>query len=129
ALKDKKKQTFANINKELDNILTPAQGKRLRQLEIQQRGPSALFAPEVRKNLDLSAEQIKDISAALRNQFQKLGAALKDLKGDREALAKKMAELNKAALEDAVKVLTPAQQGKWKELAGEPYKGTLPPLG
>jgi hypothetical protein len=122
----KYQETLEAIKKDLDGVLTPAQGKRLKQLEVQQRGAAALFDQQIAKDLELNAEQTQQIVAAFKNMGPKMREIFKDFQGDREAAMKKVAELNRATLDEVVKSLTPAQQAKWKEIAGEPYKGTLP---
>ena len=45
--------------------------------------------------------------------------------GDRQAAQQKLAEIRKTSDEKLLGVLTPEQQGKWKELTGEPFKGEI----
>jgi Spy/CpxP family protein refolding chaperone len=122
----KYQETLAKLREAMNGILTRDQAKRLRQLELQARGPTALFEPQVAKELDLTVEQRIQVSKAVTQQFQKMAQIIQAANGNVEEINKGMRELNKGALEEAVKVLSREQQGKWREMVGEPYKGVLP---
>lgn len=112
--------------KAIADALKPEQLKRLQQLEVQQRGPMAFFDPRVAKELGITPEQQGKLGMAIAESFKKRAEMFKDLKGDIKELQKRIAEMNRATLDEVVKGLTPEQQTKWKDLAGEPFKGTLP---
>jgi hypothetical protein len=110
--------------KALDGILNPDQIKRLKQIELQQRGAQAFTDPEVESKLKLTADQkekIKtieaDAQAERRELFQGGGGG-----GDRAEMQKKMAAFNKATMERISAVLTSDQKATWKEMTGAPVE-------
>jgi len=113
--------------KSLSEILKEDQLKRLKQISLQQRGGQALTDAEVASALNLTTEQKDRITAiqdGVQSQMRELfqaGAA----GGDREELQKKGQELRTATDQKILAVLTDAQQAKFKEMKGEPFKGEL----
>ena len=107
-------------------ILSPEQGKRLKEIAYQQRGPAASFAdPEVVKALSLTEEQqekVKTINqetqAAMRELFTPGQAPDDDTRN-------KMNDLRKKSGEKMLALLTPEQKTKWTELQGEAFKGEI----
>src|SRR5438552_532143 len=81
--------------------------------------------PPVAKELNITAEQRVEFRKAAQGSFAKLGEVFRESKGDREQIEKRLGELNKKAMEDVVKSLTEEQRTKWREMIGEPFKGTL----
>jgi Spy/CpxP family protein refolding chaperone len=113
--------------------LSEEQTKRLGQLQIQQQGTNALLSAKVSEKIDLKDDQkekimeiLKEAGPKFKELFQGFFQASKE---DREATMKKMAELQKSLLEDALKVLNDDQKKAFEELRGEPFKGVLPPGG
>jgi len=112
--------------------LSEEQTKRLGQLQIQQQGVNALlFNTKVTEKVDLKDDQkekimelFKEAGPKFKEIFQGFGQASKE---EREAMTKKMAELQKSLLDDALKVLNDDQKKAFEELRGEPFKGVLPP--
>jgi hypothetical protein len=109
--------------KALDGILKPDQIKRLKQIELQQRGEQALTDSEVQSQLKLTSDQkekIKtiaaDAAAERRELFQPGGG------GDPQEAQKKMATLRKATMERISAVLTADQKQTWKEMTGQPFE-------
>ena len=121
------------IKKAVADILDRDQTKRLGQLVIQARGVQVFLTdPKIREELKFTDDQTKKIAMAFSDAMSKLMTPPdpkkidpKDLK-DFKDIEKKFAEAGKAAMAEAVKVLTPEQQTKWKEMVGAPYEGTLP---
>jgi hypothetical protein len=114
----------------LVSILKEDQLKRFKQISLQQRGAQALEDAEVVGALGLTDEQktkIGDIQTAAREEMQGLFQGAEG--GDREAMRKKFETARAATNEKLLGLLTPEQQTKWKELAGEPFKGEIRPLG
>jgi hypothetical protein len=101
--------------------------KRLNQLVLQARGPTALFDPKIGEELKITAEQKMQLGKAISMAMQKRIADLKDIKDLKpEDLTRKMQEWQRSATDDVVKTLTPEQQKQWGTMVGETYKGTLP---
>jgi len=116
--------TKAN-QKAIGDILNAKQNERLKQLELQQRGPRACLDRKVAKDLGLSAEQTTKVREMVKESTKKLFELFKD-KPKPEEIRKMMAELNKSIMDDILKTLTDEQKKKWRELTGEPFQGMLP---
>ena len=117
-------------DKDIHAILTADQAKRLKEVVLQQVGPTALARPELAKEIGLTDDQtakIKEITDALttetRGQFQAGGG------GDREEARKKMATLRKETGDKVLAVLKDDQKKAWEKLVGEPFKGEIQPFG
>jgi hypothetical protein len=124
-------QLSAEAKKMIEELLTADQAKRLKQLSLQQMGGMALNQPEVAKELNLTDEQQQKLKS-IGDEVRKHMTAAREAGGDPQEGFKKMAELRKAAGEQAMKLLTDDQKAKWKELTGEPFKGEFrsgPPGG
>jgi len=127
----KKMQEMAKENEKFvaDN-LKPDQAKRLQQIALQQQGGRALSDEKVAKELNLTDDQkgkIKDILEDTGNQVRELFQS-----GFSEETRTKVRELNNAATEKTLGLLTADQKTKWKEMTGEPFKGEIrfgPPGG
>ena len=133
----KMQEITKETTKTIDGTLKADQKKRLSQLELQQRGLSALAAPArpnappstLAKDLSITEDQTKKIQDVVAGNREKMRDIFQNAQGDREGAAKKMAELNKETNQKIESLLTAEQKAKWKEMTGEPYKGTLPAAG
>src|SRR5262249_43766074 len=108
---------------ELNQLLTPAQQLRLRQIGLQAEGPGAFGEPEVVAELQLTAgqrEQVRTIEEETLFRWMRgptpgdLGTAY----GVRE----------KSANERIVAVLTQEQLRRWRALTGEPLQAPIAPF-
>lgn len=118
------------VSKAVTGVLTADQAKRLKQIELQQRGTGAFSDEKVAEKLGLSAEQKKDIKTILEDSRKEIGELFK---GGREGnfgeSFKKVAALRKET-EDKVKdVLTSDQKKTWKQMVGEEFKMPTPTFG
>jgi len=111
----------------LADLLTPEQRTRLKQILLQQRGPSALADPDVIASLDLSLEQRQqirqfqnDAERFVRTSFQP-GHKLRpeEYEQVKQAWSKTWQKM--------LGVLTDEQTARWKKLTGEKFAGRLPP--
>ncbi len=125
----KMKELAESTKKSLGDLLTANQMNRLGQLELQQKGARAFLDKKIAENLGLKEEQTTKIKEALKESGKKTFELFKEAKGNFAEMQKKLAELNKSTTADIVKGLTEEQRKKWKEMAGEPFNGTLPPSG
>jgi hypothetical protein len=103
-------------NKIVVGVLSDAQVKRLREIDLQQRGPMALYDPEVRKALRITDEQttmLKALADRTMPALQKAYAA-KDMR--------KASEIMRAAEEKLGTILTEEQKKTWAELLGKPFE-------
>jgi hypothetical protein len=100
---------------EVAKILNAAQFDRFRQIALQALGPVAFFDPDVAKELNLTAEQKKQLRTILQgcgpNHFGHFGPYGPG--PDNE----------KRALEQIRRELQPEQWQKWTELIGKPSQG------
>jgi len=76
---EKMRTTFTGFTGELDQrteaVLTPAQDKRLHELDLQWRGPLALLDPKVSESMGLTPEQNSKLNALLQNLREAQGQA------------------------------------------------------
>jgi hypothetical protein len=130
------------------DILTPAQRKRFREIDLQARGHTAFAAPEVVRALDITAEQKEqlegiaarvegDAAQAVPKQFPAPPAAQiapAPFPGAATAIAgfnpgdyeKAVRGARAEALKRALAVLTDEQRAGWKKLTGAPFAHPLP---
>jgi len=108
--------------KSIGEFLKPEQITRLKQISNQQRGAMAFSDPEVAKKLNLTDAQKSEIQEIDREAGQERREIFQETQGDREAMMKKMAELNKKTLAKAEAKLNDEQQKTWKELLGAPFE-------
>jgi serine/threonine protein kinase len=108
----------------VEQILTPRQLGRFRQIVLQLQGPAAFRGTEVARTLKLTTEQKKQLRAIEtehmpRHQPRRPGSP----PGDPQ---KARAEAREAACKRALAVLTPEQAKLWGAMTGEPFKGQPP---
>jgi hypothetical protein len=103
-------------------ILRPEQLKRLREIEVQTRGPGAFADPAVQAALGLTEEQkhqIRHAAESARREMQewfRLGEAAED-----EAGGDVIRELKRQILENILSSLSDRQRTVWQELTGAPF--------
>lgn len=116
--------TRADVIAATDKILTAEQRKRLDQLPRQGVATRTLFLPgnDYGKELDVTTGQRKAFTDA---QAAHDAAVAKVVLSDEplEQVKAKVKELDKENTAAVEAILTPAQQAKWKELAGAEFKG------
>src|SRR5262249_28377356 len=118
------------VLKALSGILNEKQLKRLKQIELQQRGASAMQEANVVDALKLTEEQQGDIKTILADSKKEMAELLKgggggDFKGAQE----KMENFRKETAEKVQGVLSADQKKAWKEMVGEPFKMERPAFG
>ncbi len=140
---------FRKVVSVATGTLTPAQRKRLREIDLQARGPAAFTTPAVAKALDLSAKQKEqmeanakqfedDLAQATQKPFPAgVGGAVKfngAAAGGGQVVVKGVAQFdNEKVIQDtraegmkrAMAVLTEEQTAAWKKLVGEPFTHPL----
>jgi hypothetical protein len=98
----------------IDTHLTPEQRDRLKQIDLQWEGPSALVSrPVVRDTLGLTVEQ----QAEIRKAIERRDAA----RGNLETRATAEVELARVALA----TLNETQRTRWKAMLGRPFAPQL----
>lgn len=139
---------FRKVVSVATGTLTPAQRKRLREIDLQARGPAAFAMPTVAKALDLSPKQKEQMEAnvkqaeddtaqATQRQIPVGGAGVVKLNGaagggnvvvngvaqfDSEKVAQ---DARAEGMKRAMAVLTEEQTATWKKLVGEPFTHPL----
>lgn len=129
--KEELREKFAEIakaigeetDKAMKDLLKPEQTKRMRQLELQQRGYEAFTDAEVQKDLKLDDDQkekIKTLTEDARKEAGELfqGAA----KGNFQETMTKVQAIRKETLEKVTAILKDDQKKSWKNLTGEPFE-------
>jgi hypothetical protein len=111
-------------HKALADILKPEQIKRLRQIELQQRGPSDADAQKELKLSDDQKTKIKEIADKSREEGREI---FKNAQGNFEEARDKMTKLRKATQEKELAVLSDAQKKQWKDMTGEAFEVKFEP--
>jgi hypothetical protein len=104
--------------------LSPGQEKRLRQIRLQVQGPRVFTDPQLAQELNLTEEQRQRVGKMVEEFDQQMGKSIQPGVSPEEA-RQKMRARDKDARERLLKLLTPEQQAKWKEMAGEPFDGPI----
>jgi Spy/CpxP family protein refolding chaperone len=120
-LKKKFEELREKNRKFLQDNLSEAQRKRLRQIRLQVTGLHQLNQSEVAKALNLTKAQREKFKAMQKEARNKVKEILAAKEGKNEKLAKLRKEINKQILA----ILTDEQKAKAKEAVGEPFKGEL----
>lgn len=107
--------------KQAGEFLKAEQVDRLKQIVLQQRGAMAFNDAEVAKKLNLTDTQKTDIQEIARGARERMPSR-EDFESDREAAMKKMQEVNKEILAEAVAKLNDEQRKTWKEMLGSPFE-------
>lgn len=114
---DQRREKFGQImaeireetQKQIDKILLPHQGERLRQIEFQlsARRSGGVLSGELADELGITEAQREEMRAAAEKAF--------------EELREKQRQLQQEAQEKILAVLSPAQRARYKQLVGEPF--------
>lgn len=128
--------------RQLQELLTPGQLQRLKQIALQQIGPMALTRPDVAQTVGLTAEQKQQIRT-LQEQFAKTAVQtaqnlqslrsggrpkLRELKSTLGAVQANLSYIETAKRETDARILallTPEQKQKWEQAKGAPFQGAL----
>jgi hypothetical protein len=114
----------------LDEVLTPAQHKRLDQITLQVAGLLWIKRPEIIATLKLTDEQLKKAEKYRVESRKEIEEILHSTtERDRHAEVRKH---HAAAKKRMLELLTDEQEAKYNEMIGHPFKGELrfdePPL-
>src|SRR5207244_423865 len=112
-----------NLTAFLQGLLEEEQFKRLRQLELQQQGPFALFArPDLGKELKITDEQRKQFMAEVREMQKKIEPLIKEAQsgGNPQEIGPKIKKIRREHESKIEGVLTDAQKKQWKAIRGKP---------
>ena len=109
-------------DKAMKDLLKPEQTKRMRQLELQQRGYEAFTDAEVQKDLKLDDDQKEKIKILTDDARKDLGELFQGAKGDPKEAMTKIQALRKDTLEKVMATLKEDQKKAWTALTGEPFE-------
>jgi hypothetical protein len=121
----------AVYTRDMIGMLAPWQKERLRQASLQRRGISIATNPVIASSLGLSNEQIEAINTIVRASMKEMmamgpprvimvGAPGSASAKEVEEIRKKSSEMRGRMDDNIMKVLTPAQRGKWVAMLGKP---------
>ncbi len=105
----------------LGDVLKPDQTKRLKQIELQQRGYQAFTDAEVRKVLGLTEAQTQSIAKLVREADAARGQLFQG-GGFQQGGREKMEAMRKETTTKVQAVLNDTQKSAWKELTGAPFE-------
>jgi RNA polymerase sigma factor (sigma-70 family) len=122
----------ADFARALPDVLTGAQVKRLRQIQLQDQGMEAFADPEVERALHLDDDQKKAIATLIQDARKDLAQSMEEFAqqkrrdGRRPTVEEKRAwmrtwEGSFSAKSEILEVLTAKQRRIWNELIGEPF--------
>jgi hypothetical protein len=107
----------------LKEALKAEQLKRLQQLELQQQGSFALGRPEIRKELRITDEQVKQFMGVVQEMQKKIEPLMKEAQsgGNPEEIRPKVLNIRKDHEAMIEALLSDAQKKQWKEKRGKPF--------
>jgi Spy/CpxP family protein refolding chaperone len=122
--RDREFERMAKANQEfLQNTLRPEQVKRLNEIAMQVAGLLWLMRSDVTSALNLTDEQKQKIRELHREARKEAQEALRsENQAVEEEKFREMRQTNRRRL---MSVLTDEQKAKWKEMAGQPFRGEL----
>jgi hypothetical protein len=125
--KGKQNEEWQALEKEnekfLKDTLSEKQRKRLDQIGMQEVGLLWVTRKDIAKELKITKEQRKELHEARHKAHQEFSAIVNSEETTGvDAKLKKLREKNQKRLMD---LLTAEQKTKWKDLAGEKFKGDL----
>jgi serine/threonine protein kinase len=104
-------------------ILSPEQGKRLRQIALQLQGPLAFENAELAAALRLTTEQRRQIEAIQVESFVPRGGPRHH--GDPGRGPRDFEQSRQDALAKTLEILTAEQKKQWQEMIGEPFPAEI----
>ena len=120
---------FQKMQKETDAkvkaVLTPEQQTRLKQINIQLGGSRVVLREDVQKELGLTDEQKKKLTAlqtAMNEANQAIMQRMRDQEITREEVQELQAKNNKTMDDEIAKVLTAEQKTKLEEMKGAKFE-------
>lgn len=112
------------MKQKLQEVLQPDQIKRFEQISLQLRGVLALADPAVQESLEITDEQIRDLTAVRDRVHAKMRDRARQFfqLADREAMHKAFAEMREEVEQQVYDVLTAEQRSRLEEMKGEPFE-------
>ena len=114
----------AEVEEQLEEILLPGQLDRLREISTQVRGGAALEDPRIREELEITADQMKELQTARQSMREEFGSKMREMfqGGDFEAAREQMKTMREQGEQKVMEILTDEQRSKLDEMKGEPFE-------
>ena len=109
-----------DLLKATGGVLDRRQMNRYRQLELQSRGFDAFLDPTVQRQLNLTADQQRQLRT-LATQTNRQLQALRPLTGEADQTQRQRAEIRARALGGVNDLLTPQQRQAWTGMIGQRF--------
>jgi Spy/CpxP family protein refolding chaperone len=116
------RETAEKFMTRMNNVLSATQKTRLKQIQLQMQGGSALLNPDVQKQLGITAAQ-KTKLGAVRDASQKEMRAKMEAarKANKPIDPTAMQKMRKAQDAKYLAVLSATQKAKWNSMIGKPF--------
>lgn len=115
-------QRIAEDNRQAENVLTDDQKKRLQEIKLQLRGSTAILDPDVQKELDITEGQKAQIQDLRVQQTSQIRAQMQSGEFRRSKMSVIVRKLRTQLSASLIKLLTPDQTAKLKEMTGKPFQ-------
>lgn len=113
----------AAVMKALGEVLSPDQLARLKQIDLQQKGPQAFKDAQVQTALKLSAEQKTNVNTILEESTKEQREIFKEAAGGGfQGIQEKLGTLRKETNEKLMNVLSADQKKSWTNMLGDEFK-------
>ena len=129
---EERQQRMAKTQELQDKAVFEILGLRFRQLELQQQGAVAITRKSVADELKLTDAQQKQVAELQTQANTDRRAAMQGIDyqnmtdADRQALATKMSDMQKAEGDKILALLTDTQKTQWKAMQGTPFTFPAP---
>jgi hypothetical protein len=122
------------MQKKINDILTPAQEQRVKQIQLQMQGTRALTSEEVVKELGLSEKQVAEIEAAREAGRPQMGGGQQQggtspTPEERQKMIEQFQKAREEANKKVLAILTPAQRAKWEKMLGKKFEMPMTQMG
>lgn len=115
-------QRIVEDNRLAESVLTDDQKKRLLEIKLQLRGSTAILDPDVQKELDITDGQKAQIQDLRVQQTAQIRAQMQNGEFRRTKMSKIVKNLRTQLSASLMKLLTPDQTAKLKEMTGKPFQ-------
>ncbi len=115
-------QRIADDNRLAENVLTDDQKKRLQEIKLQLRGNTAILDSDVQKELDITDDQKAQIENLKSQQTVQLRTHMQNGDLARMKMSGILKSLRQQLSASLIKLLTPEQSEKFKEMNGKPFQ-------
>jgi hypothetical protein len=115
---------MAEMEKNVQGILTPAQWQRLSELQVQRMGDEAATLPRVQAALNLTDDQkakIKEVQTTYNEANRSVGEKQRNGEIDADAATAARAKNSETLKSDLHNILTADQISKLHDLGGKPF--------